>query len=99
MKLASLVEGGELAFFPLIGGGTLVVNSSLMSSWKILLLVLVLSWFQLLLKTAETKSKATWPKPLKNGISSFLLFFISLFADKIRNVMKGNFNIIDIDFL
>jgi len=43
MKLASLVEGGELAFFPLIGGGTLVVNSSLMSSWKILLLVLVLS--------------------------------------------------------
>ena len=32
VKLASLVGGGELAFFPLIEEGTLVVNSFLMSS-------------------------------------------------------------------
>ena len=82
VKLASLVEEEELAFFPLIKGGTLVVNSSLMSSQKVLLLVLVLSWFQLPLKTAETKSKVTWPKPLRNGMSSFLLFFISLLLIK-----------------
>ena len=42
-KFASLVEEGELVFFPLLGEGTLLVNSSLMSTRKILLLESVLS--------------------------------------------------------
>ena len=42
-KLASLVEEEALVFFPLLEEGTLVMNSSLMSSQKDLLLVFVLS--------------------------------------------------------
>ena len=42
-KFASLAVEDELVFFPLLGDGTLLVNSFLISTWKVLLLESVLS--------------------------------------------------------
>jgi len=58
-KLASLMGEREFVFLPLLEEGILVVNSSLISSLNVLLLVSILKWSQPLLKTAAIKLNAT----------------------------------------
>ena len=58
-KFSGLIGEGKYVFFLLLGERILVVNSSLMSSLNVLLLMSVLRWSQPPLKTAAMKSNTT----------------------------------------
>jgi len=70
-------ERGNLSdFFPKDLVGTLVVNFSLIISWKDLLPLPAFNTFQSPLKMKVMNSKATCLNSSKHGISPFLLFLM-----------------------